>query len=219
MYAVESLCGRKYFLTFIDDASRKVWIYVLKTKAEVFQHFQTFHAMMKRETGKKLKCFRTDNGGEYTSKEFEAYCATRGIRHEKTVVGTPQHNGVAERMNRTIVEKVRCMLKMAKLPKSFWGESVRVACYLINRSPSVLLNFEIPKKVWPGKEIFYSHLRGLGAKHLHMYPRGTGRSWMIKLLYAFLLAMEMKNLDTDCGIQKTRRSFEAEMWCFKKARL
>ena len=116
---VESLGGRKYFLTFIDNASRKVWVYVLTTKANVFYHFQAFHVMVERETRKKLKCLRTDNGGEYTSKEFEAYCATRGIRHEKTVLGTPQHNGVAERINRTIVEKVRCMLKMPKLPKSF----------------------------------------------------------------------------------------------------
>ncbi|CAL5379550.1 unnamed protein product [Camellia sinensis] len=161
---VESLGGRKYFLTFIDDASRKVWVYVLKTKAEVFQHFQTFHAMVERETGKKLKCLRTDNGGEYTSKEFKAYCATHGIRHEKTVPGTPQHNGVAERMNRTIVEKVRCMLKMAKLPKPFWGEAVLVACYLINRSPSVPLNFQIPDEVWSGREISYSHLRMFGCK-------------------------------------------------------
>ncbi|CAL5398813.1 unnamed protein product [Camellia sinensis] len=144
---VESLGGRKYFLTFIDNASWK-----------------TFHAMVERETGKKLKCLRTDNGGEYTSKEFEAYCATRGIRHEKTVSGTPQHNGVAERMNQTIVEKVRCMLKMAKLPKPFWEEVVRVACYLINRSPSVPLNFQIPEEVWSGREISYSHLRVFGCK-------------------------------------------------------
>ncbi|CAL5337215.1 unnamed protein product [Camellia sinensis] len=67
-------------------------------------------------------------------------------------------------MNQTIVEKIRCMLKMAKLPKPFWGEAVRVACYLINRSPSVLLNFEIPEKVWSGREISYSHLRLFGCK-------------------------------------------------------
>ncbi|CAL5331695.1 unnamed protein product [Camellia sinensis] len=128
---VESLGGRKYFLT---------------------------------ETGKKLKCLRTDNGGEYTSKEFEAYCATHSIRQEKTVLGTPQHNAVAERMNRTIVEKVRCMLKMTKLPKPFWEEAVLVACYLINRSPSVPLNFQIPEEVWSGREISYSHLRVFGCK-------------------------------------------------------
>ena len=95
-----------------------------------------------------MKCLRTNNGGEYTSKEFRNYCSAHGIRHEKTVPGTPQHNGVVERMNRTIVEKVRCMLKMGKLPKVFWGEAIHTACYLINRSPSVPLEFDLPKKVW-----------------------------------------------------------------------
>ena len=89
---MESHGRRKYFLTFIDDASRKLWVYFLKTKHEVFQHFQEFHAMVERETGKKLKCLRTDNGGEYTSNAFEAYCASRGIQHETTVPGTPQQN-------------------------------------------------------------------------------------------------------------------------------
>ncbi|GAB2294632.1 hypothetical protein Dimus_038312 [Dionaea muscipula] len=100
--------------------------------------------MVERATGKKLKCLRTDNGGEYTSREFKSYCVVRGIRHEKTVPRTPQHNSVAERMNRTIVEKATCMLTMAKLPKSFWGEVVLTVCYLINRAPSAPLNFEVP---------------------------------------------------------------------------
>jgi transposase InsO family protein len=118
-FEVESLGDNRYFLTFIDDASRKMWVYFLRTKDQVFNYFQEFHVMVERETNKKLKCLRSDNGGEYTSKEFKAYCAKYRIRLEKTVLGTPQHNGVAERMNRIIVEKVRCMLKMAKLPKQF----------------------------------------------------------------------------------------------------
>ena len=68
------------------------------------------------------------------------------------VPGTPQHNGVAERINRTIIEKVRCMLRMAKLPKPFWGEAVQTAYYLINRSLVVPLGFDIP-------DISYSHLK------------------------------------------------------------
>ena len=59
--------------------------------------------------------------------EFKEYCSKHGIKHKKTVPGTPQHNGVVERMNRTIVEKVRRMLKLPKLPKSFWGEVVNTA--------------------------------------------------------------------------------------------
>uniref|UniRef100_A0A2N9IN96 Integrase catalytic domain-containing protein n=1 Tax=Fagus sylvatica TaxID=28930 RepID=A0A2N9IN96_FAGSY len=109
---VESLGGNRYFVTFIDDASRKVWVHVLKTKDQVFQLFKKFHAMVEREKGKSLKCLRTDNRGEYTSNEFENYCLEYGIRHEKTVPGTPQHNGVAERINRTIVEKRECGQEM-----------------------------------------------------------------------------------------------------------
>ena len=75
--------------------------------------------MIERETGNPLKRLRTDNGGEYFSMEFKEFYSKHGIRPEKTVPGTPQHNSVVERMNQTIVEKVRCMLKLAKLPKSF----------------------------------------------------------------------------------------------------
>ena len=122
-------------------------MYVLKTKDQVFQLFKKFHAMVEREKGKYLKCLCTDNGSEYTFNEFENYCSAYGIRHEKTVPGIQQHNGVAEKINRTIVENVRCMLRMVKLPKSFWAEGVQTACYLINRSPSVPLDFEILERV------------------------------------------------------------------------
>ena len=116
---VNSLGGNKYFVTFIDDASRKTWVYLLHIKSQVFQHFQKFHAMVDREIGNPLKRLRTNNGGEYFSREFKEYCYKHGIRHVKMIPSTPHHNGVAERMNRTIVEKVRCMLKLDKLPKSF----------------------------------------------------------------------------------------------------
>lgn len=168
---VESNGGNKYFVTFIDDATRKTWIYILKTKSQVFETFQKFHVMVERETESKLKCLRTDNGGEYTSHEFKNYCAQYGIRHVKTVPGTPQHNGVAERMNRTIVEKVRCMLKMSDLPKSFWAEAVNTAVYLINRSPSIPLGLDIPERAWKGCDPVYTHLRVFGCKAYMHVPK------------------------------------------------
>ncbi|KAM2529201.1 hypothetical protein PS1_027217 [Malus domestica] len=168
---VESLGRNKYFVTYIDDASRKVWVYLLKSKDQVFQTFQEFHAMVEREIGKPLKCLRSDNGGEYTSHQFREYCVKHGIRHEKTVPGTPQHNGVAERMNRTIMEKVRCMLRTAKLSKQFWGEAVRTACYLINRSPSVPLGLDVPERVWAGNDVSYSHLKVFGCKAFVHVPK------------------------------------------------
>ena len=109
---VYSLSGNKYFVTFIDDASRKTWVYLLHTKGQVFQYFHKSHAMVERETGNPLKRLRTNNGGEYISREFKGYFSKHGIRHEKTIPGTPQHNDVIEMMNRTIVEKVRLHVKI-----------------------------------------------------------------------------------------------------------
>jgi len=114
--------------------------------------FQQFQARVEREIGRNLKCIHTDNGGEYLG-PFDKYCAEQGIKHEKTVPKTPQENGIAERMNRTIVERIRCMLRHSKLSKSFWGEAMRTTVDLINLSPSALLNGDIPEKVWRGKEV------------------------------------------------------------------
>ena len=127
--------------------------------------------MVERETRKPLKCLRIDNGGEYISQEFRDCFFKHGIRREKTVLGTPQHNGVAERMNRTIVEKVRCMLTAAKFLKSFWGAVVLTACYLINKSPSALLEFDFLEKVWTSKEISYNHLKVFRCKAFIHVPK------------------------------------------------
>jgi len=69
----ESLSGAEYFLTFIDDRTRYVWVYILKRKDQVFERFLEWKALVEKSTGRKLKALRTDNGGEYTSAEFEAY--------------------------------------------------------------------------------------------------------------------------------------------------
>jgi len=117
--------------------------FVLKSKDQVLLKFQEFQARVERETGKKLKCVRSDNGGEYRGL-FENYCKAQGIKLEKIVPKTPQLNRVAEIMNRTIEKRVRCMLSHAKLPKSFWPEAMFTAVYLINLSPLVPLDGDVP---------------------------------------------------------------------------
>ena len=159
---VETLRGNKYFVLFIDDATKKVWIYLLRSNDQVFQYFIQFHAMVRKETRRKLKCLRSDNESEYTSRDFETYYTKNGIKHEKTFPGTPQHNGVAKRMDHTIIERVRCILKITKLSKAFWGEAAQTAYYLIDRSQSSPLNFEVLEKAWIGKNVSYSHLRAFG---------------------------------------------------------
>ncbi|PPR84446.1 hypothetical protein GOBAR_AA36262 [Gossypium barbadense] len=154
--------GYRYLLTFIDDYSRKVWVYFLKSKYEVLINFKQFKALIENQTGKKIKRFRTDNGLEFCSGEFNEFCKNEGIVRHRTVRRTPQQNGVAERMNRTLLERARCMRSNAGLGEEFWAEAVNTACYLVNRSPSTAIELKTPEEVWSGSPADYSGLRVFG---------------------------------------------------------
>ena len=126
-----TLGGALYYVTFINDHSRKVWAYALKSKDQVLDVFKDFHVKVERQIGKQLKSVRVDNDGEYKG-PFEQYYRSHEIRLEKIVPKTLQQNSVVERMNRTIYDRIRCMLSHEKLPKSFWGEAMRTIIDLIN---------------------------------------------------------------------------------------
>jgi len=113
---VTSIGGGKYLLTFVDDFSKKVWVYILKSKDEIFAHFRQWKAMVETQTERKVKYLISDIGTEFHSREFEKYCRDAGIIQHYTTVGTPQQNGVAECMNRTLLERTRFMLSHAELP-------------------------------------------------------------------------------------------------------
>jgi len=130
---VETYGGNRYIITFIDDLSRKMWVYLLKRKNEALLVFKTFKNLVERQSGRALKVLRTYGGGEYTSKDFQDFCDEAGIEHEITPPYTPQHNGVAERRNRTIMNMVRCMLKSKNLPKELWGEVALTTSYVLKR--------------------------------------------------------------------------------------
>ena len=115
-----------YFLLFIDDFSRKTWVYFLKQKSEAFGAFKKFKAAVEKETGLEIKAMRSDRGGEFTSKEFQEFCEANGIRRPLTVPRSPQQNGVSERKNKTILDMARSMLKSKKLPKEFGQKLLHV---------------------------------------------------------------------------------------------
>ena len=164
----KSLGGAESFVTFIDDKSRYVWIYILKNKSEVFKIFLEWKSMVEKSSGEKIKILRSDNGGEYTSKEFEDYLKKNGIRHEHTVPKTPEQNGVAERMNWTLVETVQSMLSDSKLPKKFWAKALSTASYVQNRSPTTAIKATTPYEVWKGYKP--NHLRIFGCSSYAHIP-------------------------------------------------
>ncbi|KAH9665312.1 hypothetical protein KPL70_020298 [Citrus sinensis] len=158
-----SIGGSHYFVIFVDDFSRRVWVYTMRAKDEVLEIFVKWKKLVETQTGRKIKVLRSDNGGEYTSDPFLQVCQNEGIKRHFTVRHTPQQNGVAERMNRTLLEKVRCMLSNAGLDKKFWAETVSYASHLVNRLPSAAIGGKTPMEMWSGKHAQdYDSLRVFG---------------------------------------------------------
>lgn len=160
----ESLSGGRYFLAIIDDYSRKYWVYILKTKSKALSRFKEWCKEVELEKGLSLKTLRTDNGLEFLSEEFNKFCRDKGMRRHRSVPGNPQQNGVVERMNRTLLERVRCMMLQSDMAKKFWAEAVTIAAYTINKCSSSALKFKSPDELWYGKSGSYSHLRTFGCR-------------------------------------------------------
>ena len=162
--------GTKYFVTFIDDFSRKVWLYVLKPKDECFIRFKEFKALVETQSEYKIKTFRSDNGGEFMSKAFIKFLVDHGIAKETSTPYWPQQNRVAERANRTIIEMARSMIHAQKLEKSFWAESVVNAVYTRNRCPTRALERMTPEEAWSGRKASVAHIRVFGCLAYAMVP-------------------------------------------------
>ncbi|GJW72032.1 retrotransposon protein, putative, ty1-copia subclass [Tanacetum coccineum] len=117
---------------------------------------------VENQTGRMVKKPRTDIGLEFCNREFEQLCIESGIARHLTVTGMPQQNGLAECMNRFLMDKVRCLLIQFGLPKTFWAEATCTAAYLINRSPSTTIEKKTPIKMWSGHPSDYGILRIFG---------------------------------------------------------
>jgi hypothetical protein len=152
----------EYYLTFIDDYSRKTWIYFLKTKSEVFKRFQEFRALVENQSGKRIKVLRSDNGGEYSSRQFVYFCAQHGIRIHMIVPYNPQHNGVSERKNRAITGAARSMLHDQSFPLYLWEEASSTTVYLQKRSPHRILGMMTHEEAFTGRRLDVEHIRIFG---------------------------------------------------------
>ena len=96
-----SLWGAEYFLTFIDDKTRYVWVYSLKHKSQVFDRFLEWKALVENVSEHKVEVLCTDNGGEITLTKFEEFLKSKGVDHKCTVAKKPGQNGTVERWNWT----------------------------------------------------------------------------------------------------------------------
>lgn len=166
--------GAKYVVTFIDDYSRYIFAYFMAQKSQVVDKFVEFKAMVENQLNAKIKCLRTDNGKEFVNKKMISKCVHAGIVHQTTVPYTPQQNGLAERMNRTLVERARAMLEHMQVAKKWWAEALNTAVYITNRLPCAAHPDKTPYEVCFGQRPDVSHYRVFGSKgfaHIDKHKR------------------------------------------------
>jgi transposase InsO family protein len=163
-----------YYVTFTDDYSRKTWIYFMASKDQMLAKFRIFKSQIEKLTGRQIKTLRSDGGGEYTSKEFILFCQESGISRQLTAAYTPHQNGLAERRNRSILEKARSMMLAAGVPSFLWAEAAKTAVYLLNRSPTKANLGITPEERFSGIKLDLRHLRVFGCMvfiHVHEHLR------------------------------------------------
>ena len=141
-----SLGGRRYYITFTDDHSRFTRLTLLRTKDKALDTYKAFASWAETQHNVRIKRLRSDRGGEYTGDNFTKFLNEQGTERRLTTHDTPQHNGMAESLNRRLLERVRAILHHSALPKSLWGEAIHFAVWLKNRTSTRAIGHSTPYK-------------------------------------------------------------------------
>ncbi|CAI7816002.1 unnamed protein product [Closterium sp. NIES-54] len=182
--------GAEYFLTIVDVYTCMTWVYVLSKKSDVAETVKTdWLPMVERQQDQLVKGIRTDQGGEFLSKEFSLWLKKNGIRHSLTMPYSPAMNGIAERANQTITDTARGLLIEARLPDCFWPDAVRSACMAKNRALThVGADKWVPYVEWIGTKpkvdmlrVFRCMCMALVPKHLRHNKLGAKAIWAVHL--------------------------------------
>lgn len=165
----------KYFLLIKDEATSFRFVYLIKSKDEVFNCLNSFILLVHNMNGARIKYFRCDNGTEFINKRIKDLLAKNGIQIEYISPYTPEQNGLIERDNRTVQESARTMLIASGLHKSLWPEAVRTAAYLLNRSSSSTCTNSTPYEKWFDVKPSLGHVKIFGTECFVQIPKQTGR--------------------------------------------
>ncbi|KHJ40566.1 integrase core domain protein [Trichuris suis] len=160
----------------INDYSRYTVVRLLKHKSQVPNAIQKIIRGWTTQVGYEPEVLWTDSGKEYVNEWLLRFLKQRGIKHQITVVHTPQQNGVTERKNRSLQEIPKCMLPDSNLPTRFWDEAMLTATYLQNRLPSGSVS-KTAKELWDGKKPNVSHIHIFGSKCFTFVPKQLRKKW------------------------------------------
>ncbi|CAI7910158.1 unnamed protein product [Closterium sp. NIES-54] len=140
------------------------------TNGDVTKAIQEWAVEVWDDDKKRIKAIRTDGGGEFVNVELEKWMKSKGIKHDVTTPYTPQHNGAAERLNRTLVEAVRSLLQHSKLGNEWWGEASALAAWIRNHVPTKVLPGTTPFEAWTGTKPNLSRLHTFGCLCYYHVP-------------------------------------------------
>lgn len=159
---VQTASGTRYMMTLTDDYTRWVWILFLRNKSDAFTAFKEWRTEVENTSGMTIQKFRTDNGGEYFNTAWINYMKQHGIRWESTTPRTPEQNGVSERLNRSVIDRVRTILIDTGLPLFLWAEAANYVVYTKNRHSTRSLKNTTPYEKRYGRKPNVSRLHRFG---------------------------------------------------------
>ena len=206
-FRVDSLGGHKFFVTFIDDFSRKMWVFFISHKGQVLSKFQQLVQLVETSTGKKVQALRTDNGGEFTSTAFSDFCTSKGISRELPPPYTPARNGVAERRNRSLLDITRCLLLDKQLPAYLWGEAVKAAADILNLRSTKRHPDKTPEEFFTGKKPSVTHLKIFGSPAFAHVPKVARSKLAARSEQCILLSFDTAAKAYRCFRPSTRKVF------------
>ena len=169
--SLPQLGDARYVVTVLDDSSGMCAVQPMGFKGDAGRVVQEVVQLWETSTGKRVKQLRSDRGGEYVSNAMQHWCAGKGIQQQLTPPYTPELNGKAERLNRTLMERVRAKLEGARLPWGFWPEAVRAAAHVIVRSFPAAGRPATPYQLFTGRRPSVAHIRVFGAGATVLVPR------------------------------------------------
>jgi hypothetical protein len=170
-----SRSGESYLSTVIEEKSRMIFGELIKTKDQAADGIMKWCNKAKTFTGQTLKEFHSDGGGEYRGRKLLKYFINEGTEVRSTLPSTPQHNGIAERANRTIFESARTMMAHCKLPKEFWGDAVLYGIHIRNRCLTTADKKKTPFELWTGMRANVGHIRVFGCD-AYMHIKDSDRT-------------------------------------------
>ena len=175
-FNVGSLSGCRYGLLLIDDYSRMGWFYPLGRKSDTYGAFKIWVARVELESSCKLKIFRTDNGGEFLSKDFKDLLHSKGTIHQLSQPYTSTHNTRAERPLLSLANGIITMLTDSGAPQELWAEAALTFTYTKNKTPHRGIDNAVPEAVWKGAPVNVSQLRAFGCQAwMTLLDAQTGR--------------------------------------------